>query len=85
MQELTFIGFDGNRYAAKTVPGKYDIRHDGRFWHISFPIEGEAGGMQVYRGRELPQSTDHDRWVRYRPYPAGMKNRSEDSAGKLGD
>ena len=77
MQEAAFVGFDGKGYSANAPhEGKFDIHHDGRFWHITFPSEDEPGGSQVYRGRNLPQAADHDRWVRYKPYPVGMKNRT---------
>ncbi len=77
MTEQTFVGYDGMEYESKTPPGgAYEVSHDGRFWHISFPIEGEEGGRQVYRGRNLPKAEDRDRWVRYTPYPAWMKRKT---------
>lgn len=69
-----FIGFDGKKYDSDAPhEGVYRISNDGRFWHIVFPIEGEPGANQVYRGRELPTAADRDLWVRYRPYLPGMR------------
>jgi hypothetical protein len=73
MQE-SFIGFNGKKYNPATPHvGTYEMSNDGRFWHISFPIEDEAGGRQIYRGRNLPRAADHDLWVYYRPYPPGLR------------
>jgi hypothetical protein len=72
VREETFVGFDGKRYSARpSLKGGcgHEVRHDGRFWHVTFPIASEPGGQQVYRGRHLPTATDHDRWVRYLPFP----------------
>ncbi|PTY06127.1 hypothetical protein DB347_11790 [Opitutaceae bacterium EW11] len=67
---MDFVGPDGKLYPAMPPPDEsYALRHDGRFWHIAFPIPDEPEWQQVFRGPHLPEAGDRDRWVRYRPYP----------------
>ncbi len=74
VEAKTFVGHDGKTYLAETpTDGSYQVRHDGRFWHILLPMVGESAWQQTYHGKVLPQAADIDRWIKYRPYPPRLR------------